>query len=99
MTIDMKLQKKDVELLKSRGYSESDIPQIQEAIERSTYNLHLADAPYTEIRKLTALGAYRKLGREKFLSGISRSAFHWSASRETKDPKYNIGFDSSILFK
>ena len=38
------------------------------------------------------------LGRTEYLSGIARSAFHGSASRETNDNK-NVYFDSSNLFR
>lgn len=100
MTEDMKLEKKDIDLLKEWGYPEEEIPQIQEAIEVSEYDLHEAKEPYRTVKTLTAAEAYKKLGREQFLSGISRSAFHWSASREClRTKKYNVGFDSSALFK
>ena len=39
------------------------------------------------------------LGREAYLSGTSRSAFHWSCVRETDKIGVLIYFDSSRLFK
>ena len=38
------------------------------------------------------------LGREEFLSGISRSAIHYTASRESKGHSI-VSFDSSKLFQ
>jgi len=38
------------------------------------------------------------MDRETWLSGIGRAAFHWSATRETKDGK-TIFFDARKLFK
>lgn len=36
---------------------------------------------------------------EVYLSGISRSAFHWSSVRETKTEGMSVYFDSSKLFR
>ena len=98
MTREMVLQPKDINLLINWGYRKSDIPQIQEAIYKSDYTQYELQAPYKEIKKLTAEEAYKKLGNEQFLSGIGRSAFHWSASREYSK-KYGVSIDSSRLFK
>lgn len=38
------------------------------------------------------------MDRETWLSGIGRAAFHWSATRETKDGK-TIFFDARKLFE
>lgn len=96
----MELEKKDIDTLIEWGYEKSDIPQIQEAIDVSTYDLHEAKEPYRTVETLTAAEAYKKVGREQFLSGIGRSAFHRSSSREClRSKKYNVGFDSSALFE
>lgn len=100
MTKDMKLEERDINTLIEIGYEEKDISQIQKAIEVSTYNLHEAKPPYTEVKNLTASQAYKIVGRLEFLSGIARSAFHWSASREClRRKEYLVGFDSTALFK
>lgn len=91
----MELTTKDIELLKSWGYLQEDIPQIQKAISRSSYSLYNGNTD--EENFISASEALDILGRKEFLSGISRSAFHWSASRERK--KYTVFFDSSALFK
>lgn len=98
MTKDMVLQTKDVNLLLSWGYQVAEIPQIQDAIYKSEYMQYELEPPYKEIKQLTAEEAYKKLGHRQFLSGISRSAFHWSASREYSK-KYGVAIDSSRLFK
>lgn len=91
----MKLTISDIALLKSWGYMQKDIPQIQEAVLRSSYELYEKKTDKTKF--ISASDAISILGREIFLSGIGRSAFHWSSSRETED--YVVSFDSRILFK
>lgn len=98
MTKQMILQTKDINTLKEWGYSNKDIKQIQEAIDVTEYTKHELVPPYKDVKKLTAAEAYRLLGNKQFLSGISRSAFHWSASREYCK-KYGVSFDSSKLFE
>ena len=98
MTKQMILQAKDINILEKWGYSSKDIEQIQEAIGVTEYKKHELIPPYKDVKKLTAQEAYRLLGNNQFLSGISRSAFHWSASREYCK-KYGVSFDSSRLFE
>lgn len=98
MTKEMKLEKKDIAILLEWGYLEEHIPQIQEAIQVSVYMQYENKMPYKDVKELTAYEAYKKLGREQFLSGISRSAFHWSSAREYCK-KYGVSFDSSKLFE
>lgn len=45
--------------------------------------------------------AINLLGEDNFLSGIVRSAFHWTATREVEGTSYKqyVHFDSSKLFK
>lgn len=86
----MKLTKEDKKLLLGWGYIKKDLDQIEVAtsLTRYTYKGKLiCDERACEL-----------LGREEYLSGISRSAFHWSATRETLDGE-TIEFDSSALFK
>lgn len=100
MTKDMVLQKQDIDILKIWGYLDSDIPQIQKAIKVSTYELYkrLNEDRSTLVMELTAKEAYRRIGREAFLSGISRSAFHWSSVRDCVNENYYVLFDSKALF-
>lgn len=84
----MRLNKKDSETLSSWGFSIEDIEQIKTAIGKTT-------CKYKD-KKISANKAVELLGRETFLSGISRSAFHWNCSRENNG-NY-VYFDSRKLF-
>lgn len=86
----MKLTEEDKAILREMGHEDSDFPQIEEATRRTIYECDNIRISCDEAIKL--------LGREEYLSGISRSAFHWSAVRVTWDGK-SIYFDSSRLFK
>jgi len=88
----MKLTEKDKDLLSSWGYTERDFPQIEEATYSTKTKYELEGKPIDREE------AIRLLGRLTYLSGISRSAFHWSAARETDDGRVVL-FDSSRLFK
>ena len=94
----MELTKKDKEyLLKRLNYSESDLPQIEAAIDETDYT-HIW--PNERETKITARGAIRLLGRETFLGGIARSAFHYTAMRETdKAENDRVYFNSTRFFK
>ena len=92
----MKLTTNDIELLKSWGYLQEDIPQIQKAISRSSYSLY--NEKTDDENFISASEALDILGRKEFLSGIARSAFHWSSCRRTSKGDA-IYFDSSALFK
>lgn len=86
----MKLLNEDKTYIRNLGYSEKDIGQIEEAIEKTTYNL--------DHKIVSSKRAVEILGRKCFLSGIGRSTFHWNAARETEDGQI-VYFDSSRLFK
>ena len=94
----MKLTNKDKEILRQFGDEEADFEQIERAIGKTTYTLQGNKNGIFVERKITAKKAIELLGRKNFLSGISRSAFHWSAVRETDDGR-EIYFDSSRLFR
>lgn len=89
----MKLTKKDKEFLRILGYSEeTDLRQIEEAMTKTVYELNGKE-------KISCDEAVKLLGRETFLNGLSRSAFHWSAVRDTQDGENTVSFDSSKLFQ
>ena len=91
------LTEEDRKELLSFGYREEDLPQIEEAANRSTYTVQDKDG--NDIRTVNVWETIEALGRETFLSGISRSAFHWTCGRENPETGVEIFFDSSILFK
>lgn len=75
---------------------DEDIGQIEEAAEVTEYTIYTEGKD--DEKPITRLGAIRKIGREGWLSGLVRSAFHWTSTRETPDGRF-IHFDSRILFK
>ena len=86
----MKLTNKDKQLLTKWGYPEDDFRQIKEATTKTKYELNN--------ERISRSKAIEILGREIYLSGIVRSAFHWSAARY-KDESQVVYFDSSKLFQ
>lgn len=93
----MKLTNQDKEYLKKLGHTSEDFAQIEKATGKTTYTL--CDEFTGKETLINTEKALELLGRETYLSGISRSAFHWSALRETKTYGISIYFDSSRLFK
>lgn len=86
----MKFTESDKAFLKELGYSANDLWQIEKA-SKKTYYKH--DGKRIGLNKVVEL-----LGRKGFLSGLARSAFHWTACRETPDGRF-VYFDSSLFFK
>lgn len=84
----MKFTEADKTQLAEWGYSESNIKQIEEAAKRNNTIYSMGG------QRISREEAITRLGRKDFLSGLSRSAFHFTASRMTPDGKY-ISFDSS----
>lgn len=85
----MKLTDKDKELLVKWGYVKEDFRQIEKATTKTIYELN--------DKKISCKKALEVLGREKYLSGISRSAFHYTAVRYN-DNGDEVYFNSSKLF-
>lgn len=105
----MKLTDTDKKYLLEKIYGgikqtfEEDLPQIEEAADVTKYSLikYKEDnwrGKYDE-KRISKTEAIRILGREGWLSGLSRSAFHWMATRELDDNRSQVYFDSSKLFK
>ena len=86
-----------IRYLKSIGVPDEDIDDIRDALKYTNYayinNRTGEDYP------IDVDEAIKKLGVRTFLSGISRSAFHWNCIRETPDGKGRVYFDSSRRFK
>jgi hypothetical protein len=96
----MKLTKADKAYLLSINESEQYFPQIEAAMEATATVYELCDAEGREvIRTISRTEAIQLLGREGWLNGLDRSAFHWTAMRQTKDNTGYVLFDSSKLFK
>ena len=90
----LKLTKADKSYLRECGYLDEDFEQIEDASIVTVYSLkHKKGFGY---KFLSWKEAVAVLGRHLFLSGLGRSAFHWSAVREHNG--HEIEFDSSKLF-
>ena len=60
-----------------------DMPQIERTARKARYELLKSDGSL--LRSIARHGAIRLLGREKWICGIVRAAFHWTAMRELED--------------
>ena len=87
----MKLTEKDKVILRELGHLDEDFAQIERAIDKriTKYEIDSMASTREDVLEL--------LGRRDYLSGLSRSAFHFTSSK-VKDNHY-ISFDSSRLFK
>ena len=86
-----RLTEEDRAILARFGHPETDFQQIEKAANKTLFVLD-------NERAVNAWEALEILGRENFLSGLGRSAFHWTSSREAADGR-TVSFDSSNLFK
>ena len=105
---NLKLSDSDIKYLKEIGHTDEDMPQIEEALNDTVYtvaDVEKAEDGTTIIpdeeddKVITAQEAREILGDETFLSGLSRSAFHWTSGRYNADETKYVGFDSSKLFE
>lgn len=85
-----KLTKKDKEFLKKNGYLEEDFNQI----EKANYKYYIE---YNQ--RISEEEALKKLGRDRWLSGIGRACFHASAVRECKRGSEIIYINSDTFDK
>lgn len=90
------LTAKEKRILTGMNYSENDIQQIDAALNKTRFEY--LDEHDALIKKISRHEARAILGDTDFLSGIARSAFHWTAMRATPCGD-KIYFDSSRFFK
>ena len=88
----MKLTKEHKQILEGLGVSSDDFRQISEVMDEKHTTYELEDVVISREE------AIKILGMETYLSGISRSAFHCSAMRDSSDGEQSIYFDSSSYF-
>lgn len=91
----MKFTKDQKEILKARNFTDTDIKQIERATIKTVY-MHITEDGK---EKISIHKAIELLGIEDFLSGISRSAFHYTATRQIGDMPDYVSFDSRKLFQ
>ena len=94
----MKLTKADKEILLKMSVPANDFQQIESASRKTKYSLSKCGIGYGE-KKISEKEAMEILGRELFLSGLRRSAFHWSAVRIDNAGINKVFFDSSAFFR
>lgn len=90
----MKLTNKDKAFLKSYGVDESDFSTIESAGRKTKYEMFETNNE-SIVTTITQKKAIEILGREKYLIGLFRSAFHSSAVRLNDDDTICVVFDSS----
>ena len=81
--------------LRQYGYANEDFPQVELAMQARYTKYKLGNKAISRERALCLLG------RRKYLSGIARSAFHYTAARNVGENEESgvVFFDSSRLFK
>ena len=94
----MKLTSEDLEDLTEMGYPESDFHQIKEAALSKNTKYTLYENNNAKGKRISGEEAIRLLGRRVWLTGLGRSAFHWSASRTVEGTQQFVLFDSHNLF-
>lgn len=87
----MKLTQEMKRIFTEFGHDEKDFAQLQTATQsKNTICIHCGE-------KITHQQAIDILGLHGYLSGISRSAYHWSACRQNADGD-TVFFDSRRMF-
>ena len=93
----MKLTNKDKKYLLSIGYSENDFEQIGNIAKYTKYEMFTKEDE-SIVTTITQKKAIELLGRNTFLSGLGRTAFHQSAVRYNNDDTICVLFDGSKFF-
>lgn len=89
----MKLNDEDKRFLQKIGYSADEFQQIEYAMRASQTLYYVDDVPISREE------AIRILGREEYISGVARSAFHGSSLRFSETQEQSVYFDSSRIFQ
>lgn len=97
MPYQIKMTEERKQMFRDTGHEEGDMRQLSEALRRTKYKVSNREDDRTT--PISAVQALEILGEKKFLSGISRSAYHYTAARETEDGEFVVYFDSSMLFR
>ena len=92
-----KLTKADIELLMNWGYLKEDITDIQYRLPYLRCYLY-NEKDGSEVR-ISRKKAIELIGREQFLSGLGRCAFHWDALKIVEGTNLSVFFDMSKYFR
>lgn len=94
----MKLTKTDKGYLRSIGYAECDFEQIEDVAKYIKYEMFTKEDE-SIVTRITQKKAIEILGRNTFLSGLGRTAFHRSAVRYNDEGTIYVYFDGDKYFK
>ena len=94
----MKLTNKDKKYLLSIGYTENDFEQISNIAKYTKYEMFTKEDE-SIVTRITQRECIKLLGRNTFLSGLGRTAFHRSAVRYNDEGTIYVGFDCNNFFK
>ena len=94
----MKLTNKDKKYLLSIGYTESDFEQIGNIAKYTKYEMFTKEDE-SIVTTITQRECIKLLGRNTFLSGLGRTAFHRSAVRFNDDDTIYVIFEDKKYFK
>ena len=93
----MKLTNKDKNYLLSIGYTENDFEQIGNIAKYTKYEMFTKEDE-SIVTTITQKKTIELLGRNTFLSGLGRTAFHQSAVRYIYEGTIYVVFDGSNFF-
>ena len=96
---DLTLTEKDKAYLLEMDVPAEDFRQIEEVALPKYTRYTLYENESERGKRISRAEAIRLLGRRTWLSGLSRSAFHYSACRNIEGGQSFILFDSSRYFK
>ena len=82
----MKMSKRQIEILKGFGEDDESIEQVERAATVTIYKY--------KGRRISRKKAIELLGEEEFLSGLDRSAFHWTCIRWVDNEKADKSINS-----
>jgi hypothetical protein len=87
----MEFTKEDIAKLLGFGHRKSELKQLQEAAIVCKYTDE-------DDRRISATKVLEMIGRDQWLSGISRAAFHFTCGRGEHGKNY-VHFDCNDLFR
>lgn len=89
-----KLTEDDKEELLLLGYLQEDFWQIEQAFKECEFEITDNNIKKgCKTRKCGAARAIEVIGRDEFLSGLGRAAFHCTSARYSVDGRFEICFD------
>lgn len=91
---EFRLSARDKRQLLEWGYLSEDLEQIEIEANVCTYELYSRKGD--KQGNIDRDEAIRILGRKEWLSGIGRTAFHWSAGTENKSGTKQVSFESGL---